>query len=115
MEPVDLLELVLLRCKEKINRLHSWCCPHPTPLHKKKKILIILNYSWYWWQGASVKFGIYFISGKPAIMPVGFRPLDSVTSLIHILSKPDVICIRMSPNSVDVTRPRQGITTRLSY
>lgn len=46
---------------------------------------------------------------------LGFSPSDGVTSLIHILSSPDIICMRISPKSANVTRPRQGITTGLSY
>ena len=59
----------------------------------------------------------YFIlsSARNCCRVVEFRLLDSVRSLIHILSKPDIICMRISPNSADVTRPRQGITTWLSY
>lgn len=46
---------------------------------------------------------------------IGFIPLDSVASLIHILSNPDIICMRISPKSANVTHSRQGITTGLSY
>lgn len=46
---------------------------------------------------------------------LGFSLSDGVTTLIHILSSPDIICMRISPKSVNVTCPRQGITTGLSY
>lgn len=102
---------VRFRTWGKVNRLHSRCCGS---FHK---FLIILNYSWLRLPGLNVKCRIYFIasSARNHCHVLGFTPLDSVTSLIHILSKADIICMRISPNSANVTRPRQGITTWLSY
>lgn len=68
---VVLLEFgyVLFRTSEKVNRLH--CCG------SSRKILIILNYSWYWLPGLNVKCRIYFIlscARETTVMRLGLDP-----------------------------------------